>query len=71
MLAGGGVKGGYIHGTSDATATEPDLDPVGPEDLFATVYHCLGIVSDKEIMAPGDRPIEIVDGGEVIKDILV
>ncbi|MFN3159715.1 MAG: DUF1501 domain-containing protein [Rubinisphaera brasiliensis] len=69
-LAGGGVKKGYVHGTSDATATEPDLDPVGPEDLFTTVYHTLGIVADKEIMAPGDRPIEIVDGGKVIKDIL-
>ena len=69
-MAGGGVKKGYVHGTSDATATEPDLDPVGPEDLFTTVYHTLGIVADKEIMAPGDRPIEIVDGGKVIKDIL-
>jgi len=69
-LAGGGVKKGFVHGTSDSTSTEPDLDPVGPEDLFATVYHTMGIVSDKEIMAPGDRPIEIVDGGKVIKDIL-
>lgn len=69
-LAGGGVKGGYVHGTSDATATEPDLDPVGPEDLFTTAYHCLGIVADKELMAPGDRPIEIVDGGSVVQDLL-
>jgi hypothetical protein len=40
------------------------------ENLFATVYHCLGIVSDKELMAPGERPIEIVAEGDVIKDIL-
>ncbi len=69
-LAGGGVKRGMVYGKSDATATEPDLDPVGPEDLFQTVYHTMGIVADKELMAPGDRPIEIVDGGEVIKKIL-
>ncbi|MCA8986963.1 MAG: DUF1501 domain-containing protein [Planctomycetaceae bacterium] len=70
VLAGGGVKKGFVYGTSDATATEPDLDPVGPEDLFTTVYHTLGIVADKEIMAPGDRPIEIVADGDVIKDVL-
>lgn len=70
-LAGGGFKQGYIHGASNATATEPDHSPVGPEDLATTIYHQLGIVADKELMSPGDRPIEIVDGGEVIKDLLI
>ena len=70
MLAGGGVKGGMIHGASDATATEPDSDPVSPADLATTMYHLLGIVADKELMAPGARPIEIVDGGNVINNIL-
>jgi hypothetical protein len=69
-LAGGGIKGGTIYGSSNATASEPDEKPIGPADLFTTVYHCLGIVADKELMAPGNRPIEIVDGGQVIKDIL-
>ena len=69
-LAGGGVKKGFVYGTSDATATEPDENPVSVEDLFTTVYHTLGIVADKELMAPGDRPIEIVDGGKVINDLL-
>ncbi|GIX04347.1 MAG: sulfatase [Planctomycetaceae bacterium] len=70
VLAGGGIKGGMIHGSSNATASEPEDHPVGPEDLFTTVYHCLGIVADKELMAPGDRPIEIVDGGQVLREIL-
>ncbi|HEY0981902.1 DUF1501 domain-containing protein [Schlesneria sp. T3-172] len=69
-LAGGGIKGGYIYGSSNSTASEPEDNPVGPEDLFTTVYHCMGIVADKELMAPGDRPIEIVDGGKVIKELL-
>jgi len=69
-LAGGGIKGGYIHGSSNSTASEPEELPTGIEDLFTTVYHCLGIVADKELMAPGDRPIEIVDGGKVIKELL-
>jgi hypothetical protein len=70
MLAGGGIKGGTIYGTSNSTASEPDSDPVGPEDLATTVYHQLGIVADKELMAPGNRPIEICDGGKVIKGLL-
>jgi hypothetical protein len=70
VLAGGGVKKGYIHGASNATASEPERDPIGPEDLATTIYHQLGIVADKELMAPGDRPIEIVDGGVVRKELL-
>jgi hypothetical protein len=34
------------------------------------MYNQLGIVADKELMAPGDRPIEIVDGGKVLSDII-
>jgi hypothetical protein len=34
------------------------------------VYNQLGIVGDKELMAPGDRPIEIVNGGNVVKALL-
>jgi hypothetical protein len=70
MLAGGGVKGGLVYGASDATATEPEFDAVSPEDLATTMYQLLGIVADKELMSPGDRPIEICDGGKVIQDIL-
>ena len=70
MLAGGGIKGGMIYGMSDATASEPELDPVSPGDLATTMYYQLGIIADKELMAPGDRPIEIVDGGKVIKPLI-
>ncbi|MEX0792129.1 MAG: DUF1501 domain-containing protein [Pirellulaceae bacterium] len=69
-IAGGGIKGGYIHGTSNATASEPEDDPVGPEDLAYTMYHQLGIVAEKELMAPGDRPIEIIDGGKLVKELI-
>ncbi len=70
MIAGGGIKGGMVYGSSDATAAEPEENPVSPEDLATTMYHLLGIVADKELMAPGDRPIEIVDGGQLIKPLL-
>lgn len=70
VLAGGGVKRGYVFGSSNATASEPENMPIGPEDLAYTMYNQLGIVADKELMAPGDRPIEIVDGGKVRKELL-
>jgi len=70
LLAGGGIKGGTIYGMSDATASEPELDPVSPGDLATTMYYQLGIIADKELMAPGDRPIEIVDGGHLIKPLI-
>ena len=70
VLAGGGIKRGQIYGASDAIAAEPAENPLSVEDLATTVYHCLGIVADKELMAPGNRPVEIVDGGTVRKDLL-
>ena len=70
-MAGGGIKRGSVYGTSNSTASEPDQNPLTVEDWATTMYHCMGIVADKELMAPGDRPIEIVDGGNVVKDLLV
>jgi hypothetical protein len=70
VLAGGGIKKGLIYGTSDATASEPENDPLTVEDWATTVYHQLGINADKELMAPGGRPIEICDGGKVRKELL-
>jgi hypothetical protein len=69
-LAGGGIKRGQIYGSSNATASEPEDNPIGPPDLATTVYNQLGIVADKELMAPGDRPVEICDGGKVCKELL-
>jgi hypothetical protein len=70
VLAGGGIKRGSVFGLSNSTASEPEENAIGPEDLFYTLYNCLGIVGDKELMAPGDRPIEIIDGGKVRKELL-
>ncbi len=70
VFAGGGMKGGIVYGSSNSTASEPEEDALNVEDWATTIYHCLGIVADKELMAPGDRPIEIVDGGKVRKELL-
>ena len=70
VLAGGGVQRGLVYGTSNAIASEPDQNPLNVEDWATTIYKCLGIVADKELMAPGDRPIEIVNGGKIRDELL-
>jgi uncharacterized protein (DUF1501 family) len=70
VMAGGGIKQGIVHGSSNATASEPEDDPLTVEDWATTIYDRMGIVADKELMAPGARPIEIVDGGKVRQDLL-
>ena len=70
VFAGGGFKKGYVHGSSDPTGAEPSEDPLTVENMASTVYRCLGINADKRLMAPGSRPIDIVRGGEVVKELL-
>ena len=70
ILAGGGVQRGLVYGSSNTTASEPEENPLTVEDWATTIYGCMGIVADKELMAPGDRPIEIVDGGQVRRELL-
>ena len=70
LLAGGGLKQGYVHGASDALAAEPAKDPVSPEDLAKTIYHLIGIDAESELMAPGARPLRIVNGGSIIQPLL-
>ena len=71
LLAGGGIKAGQVYGSSDATASEPADNPLTVQDWATTIYSCLGINADKELMAPGARPVEIVNGGKVRKELLV
>jgi hypothetical protein len=71
VLAGGGIKKGFVYGKSDATASEPVEDALGVEDLAHTVYHCLGIDADKKLMSPGNRPIDIVREGHTRKELLI
>lgn len=69
-MAGGGMKRGYVHGASDALGGEPDRDAVGPEDLAKTMYRLLGINGEKRIVADGGRPIDIVNGGRVMDELI-
>ncbi|MEY5027002.1 MAG: hypothetical protein RLZZ244_2530 [Verrucomicrobiota bacterium] len=70
VLAGGGITRGQVYGASDAIGYEPARDGVTLEDFLATAYGQLGIDSTKRIMAPGERPIDIVREGKVIKALI-
>ena len=70
VMAGGGVRRGYIHGASDALAAEPADAPLSVEDYVTTVYHLLGIDASSSLMSPGDRPQPIVLNGTVARDLL-
>jgi hypothetical protein len=70
-MAGGGIKAGMVYGSSNPTASEPEDDALTVEDWATTIYNRLGINAEKELMAPGARPIEIVDGGKVRKQLIV
>lgn len=69
-VAGGGIQGGRIVGSSDARAERPAESPHGPENLAATIHHLLGIRHDDEFLTPEGRPVKIVNDGKVIYDLL-
>jgi hypothetical protein len=67
LLAGGGVKRGYVHGASDRIGAYPARDGVRPEDLSATIFHLLGIDPHQEVRDPLNRPLplsmrSVIDG---------
>jgi hypothetical protein len=68
-LAGGGVKGGIVHGASDKQGAYPKDGRVEPGDLSATIFHCLGIDPETEIRHTLGRPMPI-SRGKVIDAIL-
>ena len=65
LIAGGGVKRGYVHGKSDKTASAPAESPVHPTDLLATIYHSVGIKPDTIVYNHLNQPRELVKGEPV------
>ncbi len=70
MLAGGGIRGGYVHGASDRIGARPSSSPVTPADIIATIYHCLGIPADLELHDRLSRPFQLVPWGSPIQGLL-
>lgn len=68
-LAGGGVRRGIVHGSSDSIGGYPRDGRVKPQDLLATIFHGLGIKPDTEIQDAQGRPIPVTRG-EVIRQVI-
>ena len=68
-VAGGGVKGGQVIGATSADGTDVKNRPVTVPDLFCSLCHSLGVNPRKENIGSGNRPIKIVDGGAVVKEL--
>jgi hypothetical protein len=68
-MAGGGVKGGVLHGTTDEIGFHAVEHPHYVTDVHATILHQLGLDS-RRLEIPGRKRLEI-DHGKVIKEILV
>ncbi len=72
VMAGGGVKGGQVVGSSDSIGGAPKDRPVMPSHVAATVNKCLGIPIDKELKTPQGRVVRLVDHGfDPIDELLV
>jgi len=59
VMAGGGTKGGYIHGETDATGAQVTKNKVTAPDFNASIGHALGIPYDKVIYSPSKRPFKM------------
>jgi hypothetical protein len=70
VLAGGGIRGGVVHGETDAEGAKVVKDPVPIQNLLATIATPLGLTPDDTAMSPAGRPISLTDGGVPIKTLL-
>ena len=69
-MAGGGIRGGVVHGESDGHAAYPVSDAVTPQDIAATIFHCLGFTPETTLTDQTNRPIPL-SRGDVIEQIVV
>ena len=70
VMAGGGFPAGHVVGATDEQAAYPTTVPVGIEDLLFTVFHHMGIDGDKSYLTPLGRPVPIVNGGRLVKELV-
>tara|TARA_B100000683_G_scaffold256105_1_gene276316 strand:+ start:3995 stop:5212 length:1218 start_codon:yes stop_codon:yes gene_type:complete len=69
FMAGGGIKGGQVIGSSDEDGAMPKDRPVEVADIHATMCHAMGIDHEKEVMTPLLRPMKLVDNGSPVMEL--
>jgi hypothetical protein len=70
LFAGAGIREGAVIGRTDSSGGFPDERPVSPKDVLATIYHLLGIDPHMLILDQQQRPLPLVEGGQVMHDLL-
>lgn len=68
-ISGGGLNVGCVVGESSPKAETPKTDIVHPQDLMATVFHCLGIPKETHFSDPSGRPVPMLGNGQLIKGL--
>ena len=69
FMAGGGIRGGQVIGSSDEDGTMPKDRPVEVADIHATLCYAMGIDHEKEVMTPLLRPMKLVDNGAPVMEL--
>jgi len=70
MLFGGGFKKGLVYGASDRIGSHPSLNPLTPADIISTMYQCLGVSHELEIVDRLSRPQALCPWGNPVNDLL-
>ena len=70
LLAGGGVRGGTLHGATDAAGDKVVGTPTSVPDLLATIATLLGMDPSKSVVTPSGRPIALTDDGAPIRALI-
>ena len=70
LLAGGGIARGRVVGKTDKIGGTVADRPVSPKDLLATAYHLLGYDLETTLTDRTNRPVPLVPGGQVLRDVL-
>jgi hypothetical protein len=70
LLAGGGIRAGYVHGASDRLGARPSQQPVTPAAITATLYACLGIPPQLELHDRLGRPLVLCPWADPVSALL-
>lgn len=70
VLAGGGIRGGLVHGATDPSGARVVEQAVQVPDLFATLAVLLGLNPDHTVVSPLGRPISLTDSGKPIASLI-
>ena len=70
LIAGGGLKGGQVIGSTNRLGEVPAERPLRPGDLHHTLFHVLGVDPDVSFPNHAGRPVPAIDHGEVIRELV-